>query len=267
MVDLLTFVAIAILIIVVGAIALPRIDLWRRTQYRQRLLQAIGARHENARVFAIIHGKGRLGFLGTGPDAALDMEDAEAMLRFLRSAGTRPVDIILHTPGGMYLAAVQMARALREHPGHTRVLVPYYAMSGGTLIALAAKEIIMAPPAVLGPVDPQVGDFLRGRHSVASWTRITREKGSAADDLSIAYGDVSEKLLKESRAVVMGLVAGRVADPAIVADRLVSGTMSHGAPLGVGELRGLGLPVQRDLPPEVIAFLDTFAKARPGMTA
>ena len=35
--------------------------------------------------------------------------------------------------------------------------MPHYAMSGGTLIALAADEIVMSDHAVLGPVDPQMG--------------------------------------------------------------------------------------------------------------
>ena len=37
------------------------------------------------------------------------------------------------------------------------MFVPHYAMSGGTLIAMAAQEIIMDRNAVLGPVDPQIG--------------------------------------------------------------------------------------------------------------
>ena len=37
------------------------------------------------------------------------------------------------------------------------MFVPHYAMSGGTLLALAADQIVMDPNAVLGPVDPQLG--------------------------------------------------------------------------------------------------------------
>src|SRR2546427_3545955 len=68
-----------------------------------------------------------------------------------------PIDLVLHTPGGLVLAAVQIARALHEHQGKVTAFVPHYAMSGGTLIALAADEIVMSRHAVLGPVDPQLG--------------------------------------------------------------------------------------------------------------
>jgi len=44
------------------------------------------------------------------------------------------------------------------------VFVPHYAMSGGTLIALTADEIVMDPNAVLGPVDPQIGNMPAGFH-------------------------------------------------------------------------------------------------------
>jgi len=47
-----------------------------------------------------------------------------------------PIDLILHTPGGLVLAAEQIAHALKRHPGKVSVIVPHYAMSGGTLIVL-----------------------------------------------------------------------------------------------------------------------------------
>ena len=47
---------------------------------------------------------------------------------------------------------LQIAKAVREHRG--TVFVPHYAMAGGTLIALAADEIVMCEHSVLGPIDP-----------------------------------------------------------------------------------------------------------------
>src|SRR3989441_11627501 len=69
----------------------------------------------------------------------------------------QPLDLILHTPGGLVLAAEQIAKALVEHKGKVTVFMPHYALSGGTLIALTADEVVMDPNAVIGPVDPQVG--------------------------------------------------------------------------------------------------------------
>src|SRR4029453_2406967 len=71
----------------------------------------------------------------------------------------QPIDFILHTPGGLVLAAEQIAHALVAHKGKVTVFVPHYAMSGGTLIALTADDIVIDPNAVLGPVDPQIGDM------------------------------------------------------------------------------------------------------------
>jgi len=51
------------------------------------------------------------------------------------------------------------------------VIVPHYAMSGGTLLALAADEVIMDENAVLCPVDPQLGEY-----PAASIVKIIDEK-------------------------------------------------------------------------------------------
>src|SRR3981189_3711670 len=65
------------------------------------------------------------------------------------------VILVRHPPGGLVLAALQVARALGTHKAKVTVFVPHYAMSGGTLIALAADEIVMCEHSVLGPIDPQ----------------------------------------------------------------------------------------------------------------
>jgi ClpP class serine protease len=45
----------------------------------------------------------------------------------------RGIEIILHTPGGLVLAASQIAKALSDHEGRVTAVVPHYAMSGGTV--------------------------------------------------------------------------------------------------------------------------------------
>jgi ClpP class serine protease len=47
------------------------------------------------------------------------------------------------------LASRQIAGAIKRHKGKVTAFVPHYAMSGGTLIALAADEIGMCDHAVL----------------------------------------------------------------------------------------------------------------------
>lgn len=111
-------------------------------------------------MIAMIHREDTVSLLGVPVSRAIDIEDSEAVLRAIRlTPDEQPIDLILHTPGGLVLAAEQIAHALVEHKGKVTVFVPHYAMSGGTLIALCADEIVMDPNAVLGPVDPQIGDM------------------------------------------------------------------------------------------------------------
>jgi len=108
----------------------------------------------------MIHRQETVNFLGVPVSSYLNIEDSEEVLRAIRlTPDEQPIDLILHTPGGLVLAAEQIAKALVEHKGKVTVFVPHYAMSGGTLIALAADQIVMDSNAVLGPIDPEVGDM------------------------------------------------------------------------------------------------------------
>jgi ClpP class serine protease len=72
---------------------------------------------------------------------------------------------------------MQIAQAASDHKGKVTALVPHYAMSGGTLIALAADEIVPSKHAVLGPVDPQLG-----RSPAASLLKVIEQKPVADID-------------------------------------------------------------------------------------
>src|SRR5512146_1969523 len=97
-----------------------------------------------------------------------------------------PLDIVLHTPGGLVLAALQIAGAIRGHKAKVTVFVPHFAMSGGTLISLAADEIVMSRYAVLGPIDPQLGQF-----PAVSLIKGTEQKPVAEiDDQTLILADV-----------------------------------------------------------------------------
>src|SRR6185369_8350603 len=113
-----------------------------------------------SRVIVLIHSQESANLLGVPVSSSISIDDSEAVLRAIRlTPPEQPIDVILHTPGGLVLAAEQIAKALVERKGKVTVFVPHYAMSGGTLIALAADEVVMDANAVLGPVDPQLGDM------------------------------------------------------------------------------------------------------------
>ncbi len=133
----------------------------------------------------------------------MDIDDSEAVIRVIEMAGDDvPIDLVLHTPGGLVLAAEQIASALVQHEGEVRVYVPHYAMSGGTLLTLAADRIIMAPLAVLGPVDPQIGDLPAASILAAVDIKDVNE----TNDRTLILADVARKAQAQVRQSVTRLL-------------------------------------------------------------
>ena len=85
----------------------------------------------------------------------IDIETAEGVLAALEHLPDNRVTIVLHTLGGCITACVLIANALRQFSDSTAV-VPYLAISGGTLIALSANRLEMGGRASLSAVDPQI---------------------------------------------------------------------------------------------------------------
>jgi len=226
---------------------------------RHRALHALESAR-GSRVIALIHRQETIGFLGVPLFRFIDIEDSEAVLRAIRTTpDDRPLDVLLHTPGGLVLASEQIAYALRDHPGRVTVLVPHYAMSGGTLIALAADEILMDPAAVLGPVDPQLGDL-----PAASIVRVAAKKPlERLEDRTLIMADVAEKAVRHMKEVVRSLVAPRL-EPAkaeSLAEELAGGHYTHDDPITVAEAAALGLPAQAGIPDEAYALMELFRQA------
>ncbi len=123
---------------------------------RARTIRAI-ERARGSRVITMIHRQEKASVLGVSFARHIDLEDAQTLIAAIaETPDDMPIDFVLHTPGGLVLAAMQIARAVRAHKGKVTVHVPVYAMSGGTLIALAADEIVMGDFSLLGPIDPQL---------------------------------------------------------------------------------------------------------------
>ena len=158
----------------------------------------------------MVHRQEQIGMFGIPFVRFINIEDSEAILRAIRiTPSDSPIDLIIHTPGGLALASVQIAFALKDHPAKTTVIVPHYAMSGGTLIALAADEILMDPHAVLGPVDPQLMIQDIGPAPAASIVKAWEEKGKNASDNLIVQADIARKAIKQIEEIVYKLLRGR----------------------------------------------------------
>jgi ClpP class serine protease len=224
----------------------PPLQQWALTARRARALAAL-QRTRKSRVIAMIHRQETVGFLGVPLYRFIDIDDSEAVLRAIRlTPDDTPIDLVLHTPGGLVLAAEQIAYALHAHPGKVTVLVPHYAMSGGTLLALAADEIRMDAAAVLGPVDPQLGDL-----PAASLVRvIERKPAERIDDRILIMADVAEKALRQDTKKADSL-----------AEELAGGHYTHDDPITVEEAKELELPVEVGLPDEVYELMELFPQA------
>ncbi len=226
---------------------------------RIRALQGL-ERARGTRAIALIHRQETISLLGIPIARYIDIQDSEDVLRAIRlTPPDLPIDVILHTPGGLVLAAEQIARALRSHGGRVTVFVPHYAMSGGTLIALASDEIVMDAHAVLGPVDPQLGQY-----PAASIVSVAERKPiERVDDDTLILADVAKKALRQVHAAVAELAARRLSPEQAnaLADQLATGQWTHDYPITVDEARTLGLAVSTDMPRGVYELMELYPQA------
>lgn len=95
-----------------------------------------------------------------GIKAPVDRSDTLGFVDLLHNVTPGdPIDLMLHTPGGDVDAAeklVTLVRSVAGEQGQLRVIVPDYAKSAGTLMALGANTIVMSDSSELGPIDPQI---------------------------------------------------------------------------------------------------------------
>src|SRR5881628_1927296 len=222
-------------------------------------------KRQKHRLIALIHRQETMSILGFPLLRYIDIQDSEEVLRALRlTADDIPIDIVLHTPGGLALAAEQIAHAIGARKGKVTVYVPHYAMSGGTLIALAADEIVMDPNAVLGSLDPQLG-----QHPAASIVRAVEwktERNQEVDDETVILADVARKAIVQLRECVRGILTPRLGPEKAeeLATIFTRGEWTHDHPLDVEALRRLGLPINTEMPAEVEEYMRLFPQPATG---
>ncbi|MBI1880596.1 MAG: hypothetical protein HYR94_20655 [Chloroflexi bacterium] len=228
---------------------------------RLRLMRDL-EKKRGSRVIALIHRQETMALLGFPIFRYIDIEDSEEVLRAIKLTDNNiPVDLILHTPGGLVLAAEQIAKALCRHPAKVTVFVPHYAMSGGTLLSLAANEIVMDENAVLGPVDPQLGD----QPAASILHAIEQKDVNRIDDRTLILADVARKAINQVHHTVQEILSHQThleaAKVEVLADLLATGTWTHDYPISVEEARQLGLPISTDMPEEVYKLMALYRQA------
>ena len=224
---------------------------------RKNIAERMAERRHSV-VITMVHRQETVGLLGIPMKQYIKVEDAESILRAIRSVPPeKPIDLVIHTPGGILFSAYQIARALKEHQGKVTVFIPHYAMSGGTLIALGADKIVMDKDAIIGPVDPQLveGKTVMPAVSLIDIPRL--KKWDQISDSTLVYIDQAKKSLKQVRKMVTSLIADHTTPEhqEKILDRLVGGHVTHDYPIFPEEAKKLGLPVSTDMPSEVYELM------------
>jgi len=220
-----------------------------------------------SRVIALINRQETVTLFGVPVSSSISIEDSEAVLRAIRlTPEDQPIDVILHTPGGLVLAAEQISKALVQRKAKVTAFVPHYAMSGGSLIALAADEIVMDPNAVLGPVDPQIGDM-----PAASIVKLLAiKKPAEISDEMLILADISAKARVQVATFVVEVLLKHLSkDKAVaLATTLTEGRWTHDFPITVEMAKALGLPISAGMPRTVYDLMDLYpqgGKGRPSV--
>jgi ClpP class serine protease len=223
---------------------------------RQRLIAAF-EKKRGSRVIVLIHRQETMSLLGFPILRYIDIDDSEEVIRAIHMTDPdMPLDLVLHTPGGLVLASYQIAHAVKLHPGKVTVYVPHYAMSGGTLIALAADEIMMEEHAVLGPVDPQLGEY-----PASSLVKLAESKPIAdIDDKSWLLADVGRKAIEQIRSQAKSLLEGKYSTEKAgeLAQILTEGRWTHDYPITYEEAKNLGLHVEKGIPAELYQLMSLY---------
>lgn len=210
-----------------------------------------------SRVIALIHRQETMSLLGFPIMRYINIEDSEEVIRAINLTDDDvPIDLILHTPGGLVLATERIACALQRRKGKVTVFIPHYAMSGGTLIALSADEIVMDKSAVIGSVDPQVGGY-----PASSILKVLETKDKdEIDDETYILADISQKAVKQLRDCVKEIIKDKMDEEKAdkVADLLTRGEWTHDYPITADEAKAIGLPISTDMPEEVYQVMNLF---------
>jgi len=260
------FIGLLFWIVLLYLILEPQLRMRSLMSSRLNIIRDMERKYK-MRVITMIHRQERVSFLGIPVYRYIDIEDSEEVIRAIRTTPPdRPIALILHTPGGLVLAASQIAEALKRHPAKKIVIIPHYAMSGGTLIALAADEIWMDPDAVIGPLDPQLSTSKGVTVPAPSILRAVKEKGvDKVSDETLILSDIAEKAIAQLKEIIINLVKDKLGEEKAkeLAEVLTSGSWTHDYPITVEKAKELGLPVKEEIPPEVYKLMRLYPQAMP----
>lgn len=173
--------------------------------------------------------------------AQIDLDDDKLLLELLSDVGDEPLDLHLETNGGFTDAAEKLLAILEPYRPRLRVIVPRRAKSNGTLLALAASEIIMGCGSELGPIDPSVQI---GTHAIPAHFVLQAKEGDPIVKQIAAHAMKQTQSLAE-RLLRTGQLSSNVAAVDGIVKRLSTRDAypSHGSVIDAAEVKSLGLRV------------------------
>lgn len=182
----------------------------------------------------------------------ITFEQAIDVMNAIRSTKKQgPIVVIVHTLGGYSLAAELIAAALKNHSGSTSVYVPYVAMSGGTLVAIAADKIHLGKNASLGPI----GTLYWGYGFDAFKKLYDYKKNTAKDGTLLDYfeAEVSNRVERSRIEKVMNRHHEKRA-----LDGLLDSSIPHDYRISFDDAgrSGIGLNVSDKCPNEIYQYVE-----------
>ena len=243
---------IVFIVVILQPVLAGRVFAFRREQAIRGI-----ERRRKSRVITMIHRQEKRNLFGVNVSRMIDLEDAQSIISAIKATpDDTPIDLVLHTPGGLVLAAMQIARAVEAHPAKVTVFVPIYAMSGGTLIALAADEIVMGEFSMLGPIDPQI----MGVSAASIIAARDAKPVEHVSDVAMVLADVSDKAIRQVTRGAVEIMTPRMerGQAEDLAHKLASGTWTHDYALTPAEASELGVPVTVGLPREILDLMKLY---------
>ena len=227
-----------------------------------------------------IRGSRVLTYITTGRPNVPGQIAQDAIRQFIRHLElfeTKPtnIDIIINSFGGDGLASWRLITMLREYigpDGKISCLVPYYAFSAATLIAVGCDEIFMHPLASLGPVDPQItvnrkdGPQQFAYEDVSAYTSFLKEEAGITEQrekaglLSQLVNQIEPSVIGASKRASMQSITmaekllllhmneSDAPNAKIIAQKLSKNFFSHGHAVSKGEAKELGLKIGESNP-------------------
>jgi hypothetical protein len=193
------------------------------------------------------------------------------------------LNLVLVTPGGSVTVARRIALLLRDHADRLTIWVPYFARSAGTLLCLAADDLMLGPMAELGPIDGHLGrdgprpDGLPSRVSsedvrafvdmARDWFGIRRDEDALpvlalvtqrVFPLTLTQFYRTDRYIRTAAEELLTLSAPDrdAATRNRILDALVVGRGDHDDRIGRSEAEAMGLPVRRPTPTQEARLWD-----------